>query len=267
YLGFARGVTGSELAQRAYQQAWVFGANFLLMREATTLDSQHGSVTLSIAEIGEVTANAAVLAPGVTYRRIGIPALEELVGAGVFYGASVSEAHHLAGEHAYVVGGGNSAGQAVMHLSRYARLVTLVVRGPSLDRMSKYLRDELDATGNAAVRLATEVIGGGGEQRLERLVLLDRESGAEEEVSADALFLMLGGVPLTAWLPAEIERDRGGYLLTGPDLVRNGRVVECWPLDRPPQVLETSMPRVFAAGAFGTDRAIALPRRLGTAQW
>ena len=99
-----------------------------------------------------------------------------------------------------------------------------------------------------AVRLATEVIGGGGEQRLERLVLLDRESGAEEEVSAGALFLMLGGVPLTAWLPAEIERDRGGYLLTGTDLVRNGRVVDCWPLDRPPQVLETSMPRVFAAG-------------------
>ena len=120
-----------------------------------------------------------VLAPGVTYRRIGIPALEELVGAGVFYGASVSEAHHLVGEHAYVVGGGNSAGQAVMHLSRYARQVTLVVRGPSLDRMSKYLRDELDATANVAVRLGTEVIGGGGEQRLERLILLDRESGAK----------------------------------------------------------------------------------------
>ena len=218
------------------------------MREAIELDSQDGSVTLSIAEIGEVTANAVVLAPGVTYRRIGIPALEELVGAGVFYGASVSEAQQLAGEHAYVVGGGNSAGQAVMHLSRYARLVTLVVRRPTLDTMSQYLRAELEAAPNVEVRLGTEIIGGGGEERLERVVLLDRESGTEAAVSAGGLFLMIGGAPHTDWLPAEIERDRGGYLLTGTDLVRNGRVVECWPLDRSPQVLETSMPRVFAAG-------------------
>ena len=190
-----------------------------------------------------------------------------MVGAGVFYGASVSEAHHLVGEHAYVVGGGNSAGQAVMHLSRYARRVTLVVRGPSLDRMSKYLRDELDATANVAVRLATEVIGGGGEQRLERLILLDRESGAEEEVSAGALFLMLGGVPLTAWLPEEIERDRGGYLLTGTDLVRTvawsiaGRLTVRPRCSRP--ACRACSPRVTC----GTDRAIALPRRSGTAQW
>ncbi len=218
------------------------------MRDATRLESQDGLVTLSIAEIGEVTANASVLAPGVTYRRVGIPALEELVGAGVFYGASVSEAHHLAGEHAFVVGGGNSAGQAVMHLSRYARQVAVLVCGTALDRMSQYLKDELEATQNVDVRLGTEVVGGGGGGRLERLVLLDCEAGVNEEVDAGGLFLMIGGVPLTEWLPEEIERDRGGYLLTGSDLVQDGRVVECWPLDRPPQALETSMNRVFAAG-------------------
>jgi thioredoxin reductase (NADPH) len=248
YLGFSRGISGAELAQRAYQQAWVFGTSFLLMREVAELRPTDGGLELGIEEIGEVTAEAVLLATGVSYRRIGIASLEELVGAGVFYGASIAEARHLEGEHVYVVGGGNSAGQAVMHLSRYASHVTLLVRRATLaETMSQYLRRELEATENVTVRLGTAVIGGGGQHRLERLLLRD-ESGQEELVEAAGLFLLIGADPHTEWLPEEIERDRGGYLLTGLDLVRDGRVVECWPLERSPHVLETSMPRVFAAG-------------------
>jgi thioredoxin reductase (NADPH) len=249
YLGFSRGVSGAELAQRAYQQAWVFGTRFLLMREVTALSDRDGGLELDVEAVGEITADAVVLATGVSYRRIGISSLEQLVGAGVFYGASTAEARHLAGEHVYVVGGGNSAGQAVMHLSRYARRVTLVVRRDTLeDTMSSYLMGELAATPNVDVRLGTEVAGGGGLRRLERLILRDRSSGLEEDVEASGLFLMIGAVPRTDWLPDDVERDRGGYLLTGPDLVRGGSVVDCWPLARSPRVLETSMPRVFAAG-------------------
>ncbi len=249
YLGFSRGVSGAELAQRAYQQAWVFGTSFLLMREVTELRPADGGLALGVEGIGEVTADAVLLATGVSYRRIGIPSLEELVGAGVFYGASIAEARHLAGDHVYVVGGGNSAGQAVMHLSHYTKEVTLLARRNTLaETMSQYLREELDATANVQVRLGAEVVGGGGRRRLERLVLRDSPSGDEHEVDAAGLFLLIGGDPHTAWLPNDIERDRGGYLLTGLDLVRGGRVVECWPLERSPQVMETSMPGVFAAG-------------------
>ena len=248
YLGFSRGVSGAELAQRAYQQAWVFGTRFLLMREVTELRPADGGLELAIEEIGEVTAEAVVLATGVSYRRIGIASLEELVGAGVFYGASIAEARHLEREDVYVVGGGNSAGQAVMHLSRYANHVSLLVRRKTLgDTMSQYLRRELEATENVTIRLGTAVVGGGGRHHLERLLLRD-ESGHEELVEAAGLFMLIGADPHTGWLPDDIERDRGGYLLTGLDLVRDGRVVECWPLERSPQALETSMPRVFAAG-------------------
>jgi thioredoxin reductase (NADPH) len=248
YLGFSRGVSGAELAQRAYQQAWVFGTSFLLMREVTELRPADGVLELAVEGVGEVTTDAVLLATGVSYRRIGIPSLEELVGAGVFYGASIAEARHLEGEHVYVVGGGNSAGQAVMHLSRYANHVTLLVRRNTLDEtMSQYLRHELKATANVDVELGTQVVGGGGRHHLERLLLRDR-SGDERLVEAAGLFLLIGAVPHTEWLPDDVERDRGGYLLTGLDLVRDGRLVECWPLERSPQALETSMPRVFAAG-------------------
>ena len=261
YLGFSRGVSGAELAQRAYQQAWVFGTRFLLMREVTELRPADGGLELAIEEIGEVTAEAVVLATGVSYRRIGIASLEELVGAGVFYGASIAEARHLEGEDVYVVGGGNSAGQAVMHLSRYANHVTLLVRRRTLgDTMSQYLRRELEATENVTVRLGTAVVGGGGRHHLERLLLRD-ESGHEELVEAAGLFMLIGADPHTEWLPDDIERDRGGYLLTGLDLVRDGRVVECWPLERSPQALETQ----HAAGVRRRRHPAQLhqPRGLG----
>jgi thioredoxin reductase (NADPH) len=250
YLGFQRGIRGNELAQRAYQQAWVFETDFLMMRKATELRTDGELLTLTVEGIGEVSARAVVLATGVAYRTLGIPELDRLTGTGVYYGASISEAQGIAGQHAYVVGGGNSAGQAVVHLSRYADQVTLVARRPSLtETMSSYLLRELDATHNVHIRCGTEVVGGSGDKRLEYLHLRNRVSGEIERVEAAGLFLLIGGDPHTGWLPETIERDRGGYVLTGLDLVRGGRLVDCWPLeDRSPRMLETSMPGVFAIG-------------------
>ena len=248
YLGFARGVSGAELTMRAYQQAWVFGVHFLMMREVTSLRPGAGVLGVALSGGEEVTARAVVVATGVTYRRLGIAALEELTGAGVFYGASVWEAQALAGEQVYVVGGGNSAGQTALHLSRHAQRVTLLVRGESLaPGMSRYLIDEIEAATNIDVLVATEVVGGGGAGRLERLVLVDRQTGRSWQVAAAALFVLVGAQPHTSWLPADMARDRRGFLLTGADL-RDGAAGGPWPLPRPPLALESSLPGVFAIG-------------------
>ncbi len=261
YLGFSRGISGGELAQRAYQQAWVFGARFALMREARALragEDSHRVVALDGQD--EATARAVVLATGISYRRLGVPALERLVGAGVFYGASVSEARTLTDGHAFVVGGGNSAGQAAMHLSRYAASVTVVVRGRELaSGMSHYLQQALAATPNISVRTETEVVDGDGVDNLEHVTLRLRSSGATERLPASGLFIMIGAAPLTDWLPEEIERDDGGYVLTGLDLVQGRTVVGGWPLARPPLTLETSAPGVFAVGdvRHGSTKRVA----------
>jgi thioredoxin reductase (NADPH) len=244
YLGFARGVSGSELAQRAYQQAWIFGATFLHTRAVTELRSERGRHVLTLSDGSEATAAAVVLATGISYRRLAIPELEELSGAGVYYGASVSEAQALRGQSAYVVGGGNSAGQTAMHLSRYADRVTVVIRRDSLvDTMSSYLRDQLDAADNIEVRPRTEVAGCSGDGVLETVTLRDSASGRTETMPAAALFILIGAEPRTAWLPPAIRRNDRDYLLTGPDLP-----AEAWPLERPPLPLETSGPGVFAVG-------------------
>jgi thioredoxin reductase (NADPH) len=260
YLGFSRGISGGELAQRAYQQAWVFGARFALMREARALrrDNDRWVVTLDGGD--EATAGAVVLATGISYRRLGVPALERLVGAGVFYGASVSEARTLTGGHALVVGGGNSAGQAAMHLSRYAASVTVLVRGRTLaSSMSEYLQQALAATANIAIRTETEVVDGNGADRLEQVTLRLRSSGDTELLPASGLFIMIGAQPLTDWLPREIERDDRGYLLTGVDLVNERSVVGGWPLSRAPLIHETSLPGVFAVGdvRHGSTKRVA----------
>jgi thioredoxin reductase (NADPH) len=249
YLGFSRGISGAELARTAYQQAWVFGTRFMLAREATALRLEGDRSVLEVTGEDPVTASAVILATGISYRRIGIPALEELTGAGVYYGTSSAEASALTDQPVFVVGGGNSAGQAAMHLCRYASKVTLAVRGEDLaDSMSQYLRDALDATSNVDVRLGVEVVGGGGAGRLEQLTVRDRRSGETEVVDATGLFLLIGAQPHTGWLPSEIERDGWGYLVTGPDLLSDGRVREAWPLERAPLILETSAPGVFAVG-------------------
>jgi thioredoxin reductase (NADPH) len=245
YLGFSRGVSGAELAQRAYQQAWVFGTRFVLMRKVVALDCSGPPHVVKLSDGTEATARALILATGVSYRRLSIPALEPLVGTGVFYGASVSEARAMAGEHLYLVGGGNSAGQAAVHLARYAGQVCILVRGSSLaDSMSRYLHDEIAAAGNIDVLLNTEVVDGGGDGRLEHLTLRDNVSGERSTVEASGLFVLIGARPHTEWLPNTIERDRWGYVLTGPDLASDGGVE----LDRAPLMLETSIPGVFAVG-------------------
>ena len=260
YLGFARGISGGELAQRAYQQAWVFGARFSLMREARALMREGDRWVVSLDGGEEARGRTVVLATGISYRRLGIPALERLVGAGVFYGASVSEARTSADGQAFVVGGGNSAGQAAMHLSRYAASVTLVVRGTTLDRsMSSYLRDALAAATNVSIRLDTEVVDGDGDERLESVTLRRRSSGEGERLPATGLFILIGAEPLTDWLPEEIARDERGYLLTGADLIRGRGVSGEWPLERPPLSMETSAPGVFAIGdvRHGSTRRVA----------
>jgi thioredoxin reductase (NADPH) len=248
YLGFARGVSGADLTMRAYQQAWVFGVDFLMMSEVASLRPAESGVAVSLVEGDEVAARAVVVATGVAYRRLGIPELEALTGAGVFYGASVAEARALAGESAYVVGGGNSAGQAAMHLSRFARRVAVVVRGESLAQsMSRYLIDEIEAAPNIDIWFETEVVGGGGDGRLERLVLADRRTGARRGVEAAALFVLVGAQPHTDWLPDAVARDPWGFVLTGADLL-GGESGSRWPLARPPAALESSVPGVFAIG-------------------
>ena len=222
YLGFPHGVSGTRLSERAYEQAWVLGAEFLFMHRAEQLerDGERLAVTLSTGE--RIRARAVVLATGASYRRLGVPSLETLAGAGVFYGGAESEAHAMAGREAYVLGGANSAGQAALHLARFARRVTLVARGQSLAAgMSHYLVREIEATPKIEVRTATEVVGGGGDGHLEHLVL--RQGDAEETVAADGLFVLIGARPHTDWLPDAIARDRHGFLLTGSHIPEERR--------------------------------------------
>jgi thioredoxin reductase (NADPH) len=243
YLGFARGVSGSRLAEQAYDQAAALGANFVFMHEATTLARSDEGFVLELADGRTIHARVVILATGASYRRLEIPGLDELIGAGVFYGGPVSEAPTLAGKEAFVVGGGNSAGQAALHLARYARHVTILIRSRSLAAgMSYYLVQAVGAAPKVAVRKTTEVVGGGGGAHLERLVLRDTATGAEDTVPADALFVLIGARPLTEWLPNDLARDRKGFLLTGADIAGG------WPLQRPPFPMETSVPRIFAAG-------------------
>lgn len=237
YPGFSRGVSGAHLAWRSFQQAWSFGSEYSFLRQVEALGTDGDLRTVSMSDGSVVRARSVVIATGVDYRRLGVPALEALVGRGVFYGAAVAEAPSMAGMEVYVVGGGNSAGQAALHLARYARHVTLLVRGASLAAsMSEYLIAQLDATRNVGIRYGTAVLDGREEDGcLAALTLGDQHSGpgGGEEVPAGGLFVLIGSVPRTQWLPAEIVRDAAGFVVTGGD----GRLP-----------LETSMPGVFAVG-------------------
>lgn len=244
YLGFPRGVGGGELAHRAWQQAVLFGAEFVFSQRATGLAKRGQRHVVALSEGSEVIARAVIIAAGVAYRRIGVPSLERLVGAGVFYGAAGAEAAAMAGEKVYVVGGANSAGQAALHLARFAARVTLLVRGDSLAAgMSDYLIRQIEATPNVEVSLRTRVVDGRGEIRLEGLALEDSGTGRREEVAATAVFVLIGAEPRTEWLGGVVRRDDRGYILTGRDVPEEG-----WPLQRRPLPFETSIPGVFASG-------------------
>jgi thioredoxin reductase (NADPH) len=249
YLGFNRGVSGGELVQRAYQQAWVFGTTFLLTPRVTALRTDGDRHVVTLSDGSEATARAVILATGVAYRRLDIPSVDCLRGKGVYYGASASDAQGLVGGDVYVVGGGNSAGQAAMHLSRYAREVTLLVRGTSLaDSMSQYLRRQIDEAPNIKVECQMEVIAGEGDDRLRKLTLRHSLTGDTRTVTAAGLFVMIGARPHTDWLPDEIECDDWGYVMTGPDALEAKRRKGYPSPTHAYQALETCIPGIFAIG-------------------
>jgi thioredoxin reductase (NADPH) len=249
YLGFPLGISGFELARRAQDQAWLFGAEFAVFREVTGLSVDQDKRILSLGSGEEIVTRSVILAMGVAYRRLGIPDLESLVGAGVFYGGTVTEAQAMRGQQVFVAGAGNAAGQAAIYLAKYADHVMLLVRGSSLaTSMSDYLIKQITVTGNIEVSLNTQIVGGHGTRGLEHLVLQNTPSGVTRMVPAAALFIYIGVEPHTGWLPPTILRDKQGFILTGADLTKDGRLLETWHLAREPLLLETSMPGVFAVG-------------------
>lgn len=248
YLGFPRGISGRDLTQRAWEQAFLFGAEWVYGNRVVGLSPRGEEVSLRLATADEVVARAVIIATGVTYRRLGVSNVERLQGRGVYYGAAVTEAPGMSGRQVFIVGAGNSAGQAAVHLSKYANHVTLVVRSSRLGAsMSDYLVKEIDRSRKIEVRFDTQVVDADGERRLEGLTLRHAVRGVTEQVAADALFLMIGGMPCTEWLEGIVERDERGYVLTGGDLQRPDGAPR-WPLQRAPLLLETSMAGVFAAG-------------------
>lgn len=249
YLGFPRGVSGTALAQRAYSQAWHFGAEFIFVQEATALRHEGAERVITLSGGSEVRSRSVILAMGVSYRRLGVPSIERLLGAGVFYGAAASEAAAMRGERVFVVGAANSAGQAAVHLAKFAEHVTLLVRGGSLAAtMSAYLLKEIERTPNIGVRFNSQIVEGRGESRLRGVVLRETTTGATEEVAAGGVFIMIGAEPRTAWLPPDIARDERGFILTGRDVPLGSGDATTWALDRPPDLLETSLPGVYAVG-------------------
>ena len=249
YLGFPDGVSGSQLTDRARRQAHKFGVEVLTAREVVALEPRGSARVVRFADGGELTAHTVILATGVAYRLLTAPGLTGLTGRGVYYGAAMTEGPSCAGQDVYVVGGANSAGQAAMFFSRHARRVVLLVRGDSLARsMSHYLIEQITAEPGIEVRTCTEVVGGHGDEHLERLMLRDNTTGETETVDAQWLFVFIGAAPRTDWLDGVVERDPLGFVLAGPDLVAGGRRPRRWTLDRDPYHLETSVPGVFVAG-------------------
>jgi thioredoxin reductase (NADPH) len=249
YLGFPAGISGGDLATRATAQAQKFGAEILTGPEVTAVEVSDPVKTVVLSDGQRLGCNALIVASGMTIRRLGVDAVETLVGAGVYYGAAPSEAVTYRGEHVYVVGGANSAGQAAMMLSKYAGRVTIIVRGDSLEAgMSQYLVDQIRGTPNIDVRLGTEIADAMGDGRLEQLVLRDRASGEEHTVEAAGLFIFVGAVPHSEFLDGVVLRSKRGFVLTGPDLKVGGEWPPEWPLDRDPFPMETSVPGIFAAG-------------------
>jgi thioredoxin reductase len=266
YPGFSQGISGASLTQQAWQQAWTFGTTFVYMRQAQSLTRNDGHYRLRLSDGRALTARAVVIATGATYRRLGIPALEDLQGRGVFYGAAASEAPAMRGRNVFVAGGGNSAGQAALHLAKWARQVTILVRAPSLvASMSDYLIRQIGATPNIDVRYRVQVADGTGTSHLRSLVLQDTDSGVRRTVPADALFVLIGAQPRTQWLGEAVARDRWGFIRTGPDLPAGTEAG--WPAGRPPLPLETSLPGVFAAGDVrrGSVKRVASAVGEGTA--
>jgi thioredoxin reductase (NADPH) len=249
YLGFPDGVSGAQLTDRARRQAAKFGAEVLTTRDVVALEPRGSARVVRFGDGTEIAAHAVVLATGVSYRALEAPGVSDLTGRGVFYGSAATEAPGCKGQDVYIVGGANSAGQAAVFFSRHAATVTVLVRGPNLEAsMSSYLIKQLDGIDNISVRTGTEVCEAGGDGHLERLVLLDRNSGERESVKAASMFVFIGAAPRTEWLDGVVVRDARGFIRTGPDLVTGGQRPPGWTLPRDPYHLESSVPGVFVAG-------------------
>ena len=246
YLGFPSGITGADLGRRAHAQASRFGAEFVTQRATgMRIAGQYRFVQLSDGR--EISGHCVLLAPGVQYRKLEIPGADRLTGCGIYYGAALVEARACEGEEVYIVGGANSAGQAALYFAKYATKVTMLVRGDGLSTtMSKYLIDEISRTSNIVVEAQTQVLEAIGNERLESLRL--RGPAGDPEVPATSLFIFIGAMPVTAWLPSCILRDENGFVLSGSDLRKDGRWPEVWREAREPLLLETSVPGVFVAG-------------------
>ena len=249
-MGFPQGISGAALAERARQQAVKFGAELVMMGEGVEAEFRDNRIHVRMADGSRMVAKSNICATGVEYRRLGIIGEDRFLGAGLFYGAGAAEAPYCSNEDIYVVGGGNSAGQAVMHFADHAKKVTMIVRGSSLaESLSSYLIDRIRERPNVEVLYDVEVSGLDGEDTLESVRLKSLISNTEETTRTRRLFVCIGGVPNTEWAKGtSIIRDRSGYLVTGPDLLDHGHPPACWPLDRQPYFLETSVPGSFAVG-------------------
>jgi thioredoxin reductase (NADPH) len=249
YLGFPIGLSGGDLTRRAVAQVSRFGAEILTPLEATGIRTQDSYRFVALTDGSEVSCHALLIATGASYRKLDLPGIERLTGAGVYYGAAITEALACRDKDVFIVGGGNSAGQAAMYLSKYARSVTILVRGESLaTSMSQYLIAQIEAQENIAVWIRSRVVEAKGSTSLEVIIIADVVTGDVRTVPAYALFIFIGAMPHTDWVADVLKRDSQGFILTGPDLLRDGRRPRGWNLDRAPYLLETSVPGVFAAG-------------------
>jgi thioredoxin reductase (NADPH) len=260
YLGFPSGLSGGDLARRAVAQARRFGVEILTPQEAKSIRIEDPYRVITLADGSEVSCHALLIATGVSYRRLDVPGMDRLYGAGVYYGAAMTEAIACKGEEVYVVGGANSAGQAAMHFSKYAKQVTMLVRGESLTKsMSQYLIDQIESTSNIIVRPYCSVVEVHGKTSLEAIVVADSSTGTRETLPATSLFIFIGAMPQTDWLDGVVERDKQGFILAGMDLLQERQRPKGWTLDRDPFLLEASIPGIFVAGdvRYGSVKRVA----------
>jgi thioredoxin reductase (NADPH) len=249
YLGFPKGLSGTDLARRATAQAQRLGAEIMLAQSVVQVRAEDPNRYVTLSDGSEIGCRSLIIASGVTTRRLDAPGVAALTGAGIYYGAALSEAAHYKGSPMYVVGGANSAGQGAMFFARFASKVTMLVRGSSLTKsMSQYLIDQIAATENIEVMTRSEVTAAHGSDRLEGITIYHSETGESQQVDTPALFLFIGAVPHTEMVAGVVERNSAGFILTGPDLLVGGRRPKGWPPGREPYLLETSVPGIFAAG-------------------
>jgi thioredoxin reductase (NADPH) len=264
YLGFPDGVSGAQLTDRARRQASKFGAEVLTTRDVTALEVNGSARSVRFDDGTTIDAHAVILATGVSYRQLAAPGLGDMTGRGVYYGSALTEAANCKGQDIYIVGGANSAGQAAVYLARQAKSVTILVRGPSLERsMSYYLIQQIEGIPQISVRTCTEVIEAHGEDHLESITLRDTSTGQTETVDAQWIFLFIGAAPLTDWLDGVVVRDEKGFVVAGPDLSIEGDRPRGWELDRAPYHLETSVPGVFVAGDARAESAKRVASAVG----